>query len=375
MFLLLLSSLLFVTVGSIYLFLKLKFSYWAKKNVPYIKPQIPFGNINGIGKKFHSSELMTSFYNKMKGNGPFCGIYFFINPVILATNLDFVKNVLIKDFSHFQDRGVYSNERDDPLSAHLFSLEGSKWKNLRSKLTPTFTTGKMRFMFPTIVEVASEFQNCLSNMIDDNEELELKDVLARFTTDVIGTCAFGINCNSLKDPNAEFRVKGKKVFDLPRNRAIKQVFMSTFKDLARLLRIKAIHDDVSQFFMKIVEETVKYREENNVKRNDFMDLLIQLKNHGSIDGDEVGQVTLNEIAAQAFVFFLAGFETSSTTMTYCLYELSMNQKIQSKAREEINDILAKHGGHFTYEAMKEMHYINQIIKGNFDWTYPISLIV
>ncbi len=95
-----------------------------------------------------------------------------------------------------------------------------------------------------------------------------------------------------------------------------------------------------------------------------MDLLIQLKNHGIIDGDKVGQVTLNEIAAQAFVFFLAGFETSSTTMTYCLYELSMNQEIQSKAREEINDILAKHGGHFTYEAMKDMLYINQIINGN-----------
>lgn len=50
-------------------------------------------------------------------------------------------------------------------------------------------------------------------------------------------------------------------------------------------------------------------------------------------------------------------------MTYCLYELSMNQDIQSKARKEIDDTLMKHGGQFTYEAMKEMHYINQIIEG------------
>lgn len=298
MFLLLL-SLLFASVASIFLYLKWKFSYWANKNVPYIKPRMPFGNIYGIGKSIHSSQLMRNFYNELKGKGPFGGIYFFFNPVVLATDLNFLKNVLIKDFSSFQDRGVYFNERDDPLSAHLFSLEGAKWKNLRSKLTPTFTSGRMKFMFPTIVEVADEFQKCLSDMIGDSEELELKDVLGRFTTDVIGTCAFGINCNSLKDPNAEFRIKGKRVFDIPRNIAIKQLFMATFKDLARSLRMKTIqHDDVSQFFMKIVEETVKYREENNVKRNDFMDLLIQLKNHGFIDGDKVGQVTLNEIAAQ-----------------------------------------------------------------------------
>lgn len=297
MFLLLL-SLLFATITALYLYIKFKFSFWKNKNVAYIKPQLPFGNIKGIGRQIHSSQLMTKFYNELKGKGPFGGIYFFIKPVVLAIDLDFIKNVLIKDFACFHDRGIYFNERDDPLSAHLFSLEGTKWKNLRSKLSPTFTLTKMKFMFPTIVEVAGEFQKCLGDMINNSEELELKDVLARFTTDVIGTCAFGIQCNSLKDPNAEFRVKGKKVFEVARHQAIKQMFMAAFRDLARSLHMKMIHDDVSEFFMKIVEETVKYREENNVKRNDFMDLLIELKNSGSIDGDRVGQVTLSEIAAQ-----------------------------------------------------------------------------
>lgn len=53
--------------------------------------------------------------------------------------------------------------------------------------------------------------------------------------------------------------------------------------------------------MQVVEETVKYREENNVKRNDFLDLLIELKNHGTLDSDKVGQLTLNEIAAQVIL--------------------------------------------------------------------------
>lgn len=218
-------------------------------------------------------------------------------------------------------------------------------------------------MFQTIVDVADNFQQCLNGMIEGSESFELKDVLSRFTTDVIGTCAFGINCNSLKDPNAEFREMGQKTFDLGTNRMVKHFFIASFKRLAYALHMRAVAHDVSSFFLGIVKETVEYREKNNIKRNDFMDLLIQLKTHGTLDGADVGKLTLNEIAAQAFIFFIAGFETASTTLSYVLYELSVNKHFQDRARKEIQTVLEKHDGQFTYEAMISMNYIGQIIYG------------
>jgi len=73
---------------------------------------------------------------------------------------------------------------------------------------------------------------------------------------------------------------------------------------------------------------------------------------------------MNSLAAQAFVFFLAGFETSSTTMTFCLYELSLHQDIQDRLREEIDDVLQKHGGKITYEGIQEMEYLDKVVSGN-----------
>lgn len=124
-------------VTTIYFYAKHKYSFWKNHNIPYIEPHLPFGNIKGVGRTIHSSQLTHKFYKQLKGQGPFAGIYVFTNPVILALDLEFVKTVLIKDFSYFQDRGVYFNERDDPISAHLFSVDFARWKVLRAKLAPT----------------------------------------------------------------------------------------------------------------------------------------------------------------------------------------------------------------------------------------------
>ncbi|XP_037028113.1 probable cytochrome P450 6a20 [Bradysia coprophila] len=342
------------------------FSYWERRGVPSIRPLIPFGNFKELGSKYFLGSMTQKLYNEMKGKAPFCGIYMYLEPMVLALDVDFIKTILIKDFPYFHDRGLYFNEKDDPLSAHLFAIEGSKWRNLRSKLSPSFTSGKMKFMYPTILKIGNEFEDTLAHLLEGKEsfDLEVKDMLARFTTDVIGECAFGIECNSLKDPNAEFRNMGRRVFEKSRNSRITNILMQTFQELSRFLKMRSTLEEVERFFINSVRETVRYREENDVTRNDFMDLMIRIKNGKKLnenDSDSAIGLSINEVAAQAFVFFLAGFETSSTVMTFLLYELALNKDIQLKARKEIKQVLERHGGQFSYEAMTDMTYITQIL--------------
>jgi len=75
------------------------------------------------------------------------------------------------------------------------------------------------------------------------------------------------------------------------------------------------------------------------------------------------QVCLNSLAAQAFVFFIAGFETSSTTMTFCLYELSLHQDTKDRVRQEIDVVPQKHDGKLTYEGIQEMEYLDKVVSG------------
>jgi len=77
---------------------------------------------------------------------------------------------------------------------------------------------------------------------------------------------------------------------------------------------------------------------------------------------------MDSLAAQAFVFYLGGFETSSTTMTFCLYELSLHQDIQDRLRQEIDVVLQKHDGKVTYECILEMEYLDKVVSGKTPYT-------
>lgn len=126
--------------------------------------------------------------------------------------------------------------------------------------------------------------------------------------------------------------------------------------ISRALNVKVFPDFLSNFFVRIVKDNIDYREKHSVKRNDFMDILMALQK-------EDRSLTANEITAQAFVFFLAGFDTSSATMTCCLYELSQQPDVQRTVRQNVRDVLERHDNRLTYEAMLEMNVLDQAING------------
>lgn len=143
---------------------------------------------------------------KKYDNETYIGFHAFLKPQILIRDLDIIKSILVKDFNTFTDRGVYYNEEKDPLSGHLFSLEGIKWKNLRVKLSPTFTSGKMKMMFSTMKDCAEELQKYCLKVVKNNDELDFKDITGRYGLDVISSTALGLEGNNFHDDNTEMQI-------------------------------------------------------------------------------------------------------------------------------------------------------------------------
>uniref|UniRef100_A0A1A9VV23 Cytochrome P450 n=1 Tax=Glossina austeni TaxID=7395 RepID=A0A1A9VV23_GLOAU len=381
MFITLLITLLVVTCLAVYLKLRKLYSYWSKLGVPHEKPLFFLGNMKGLGYSCHGTEINRRIYKKFKDSSPIAGFYTFLTKAVIIMDLDLIKNILIKDFQYFNDRGLFHNERDDPLTGNLLFLDGNAWRMLRQKMSAVFTSSKVKIMFSTIVMVAAKLEHACDIVVNNREhQIEVEDLCARFTTDVIGTCAFGIECNSLEEPKAEFREMGRNIFEQPRHSLLVQSFMICNVDLARQLRMKIFRNDTSKFFMSVVKETIKLRKKDQIKRNDFMDLLIELmekrekllKQGQRIKEDDMASgLTFEQACAQAMVFFVAGFDTSSATMSFCLYELALNPDIQRKLREEILTVLEKYNSQITYESLKEMTYLEQVFNETLR-KYPVA---
>lgn len=185
-----------IILAAIYIYIKSSYTYWTKLGVPISNPIVPFGDFfEQVIKNTSFQSQLTKLYETFDGYR-FVGLYGLGKRILLIRDIDLIRNILVKDFSHFHDRGVNVSEKGNPLDQHLFVLAGAKWRNLRVKLTPTFTSGKMKMMFGTLVDCGKELKDVLLKTARKGETIEVKDILARYSTDIIPSCAFGIQCNS-----------------------------------------------------------------------------------------------------------------------------------------------------------------------------------
>lgn len=264
---------LLAILGKIYV----SFGYFSKQNIPFDKPKFPFGSLK-------LSSSMTLFlwdlYKRSEGNKLY-GFFVLWRPSILINDLDLIKHILVKNFTSFHDRGTYYNEKDEPLTGHLFSLEGKKWKRIRDKLSPAFTSGKMKQMFPTMLK----YGNKLISYVDEKPEIEPLEcfhVTAKYTLSNIANTAFGIE-SDLFDDKSKFMEMVLK-FNVPSfEQLIRSFFAFHLQSLLQILPFKIIPRDISSFYLKVVKEAVSSREKNNIEGKDFLQMLIQLKNRGYID--------------------------------------------------------------------------------------------
>lgn len=124
--------------------------------------------------------------------------------------------------------------------------------------------------------------NCISNVMAGNgKTIEVRDLTARFTTDVIGSTAYGLDVNSFKDPDAEFRKYGRMIFQYDAIRGFEMLAIFFLPHIVRLAKIKMFGKEPTDFLRKVFWETLRQRMESGVKRNDLIDILIELKNNNN----------------------------------------------------------------------------------------------
>ncbi|CAG4965667.1 unnamed protein product [Parnassius apollo] len=277
---------------------------------------------------------------------------------------------MIKDFDCFSDRGISFSE--DGLGANLFHADSCMWYMLRNRFTPLFTSGKLKNMIYLMNERGDKFVDYISYL--DKHEQEIHTLVQKYTIATISACAFGLDIDTLNDKMETLRRINKMVFTTTFANELDMMYPGILKKINSSI----FPIEIKHFFDHLVKSVIAQRNSMPTNRKDFMDLILELRQHRKInstkksDEEQENTIELTDdiIAAQAFVFYVAGYETSATTMTFMLYELAKNPDVQEKLIKELDEVLQRHNGEVTYETLNDMKYMEKV----FDETlrmYPL----
>lgn len=365
MFLLIFGALLVAAASLLWYTHYRQMNYFKRMGFVHEKPHWLFGNCSGIGVTKHFLHIYKEYYDKFKHKAPVAGFYLFFKTSVFVMDLGVINQILIKDFQNFPSRGFYYHEEVDPLSAHLFSLNGDRWKKLRSKLTQAFTSGKMKIMFPAVLDISKTYVRALTKSLDGKSSVDIKDWNIRYMTDVIGSMILGIDCQSLADPTAEFRALMSKLFLEKKITNPVDGFIMGYPDFCKKFNVKITPKAIENFIIQAIGDALSYRRKNEINSKDFLSILMNLKDESCLDenGNATASLTDIQIAAQAHMVFFAGYESSSSLLSFTLFELAKNPHLQEKLRQEIERVMKAHDGQLTYEIMNEMGFLNMVLKG------------
>ncbi|XP_026479926.1 cytochrome P450 6k1-like [Ctenocephalides felis] len=316
--------------------------YWQNRGVAVpVPPMIFLGN---LGKRltmrcsFH--EMQKELYDEMK-EYRYAGYYEGARRLLMLIDEELVRTVLIKDFDYFCDRPTLDLRDDNYLRHMLISLKGTHWKKVRSVMTPTFSSGKIRAMTELLRHSAKQIVQFLDerDVTGKNEHsVDLKDLFGRYAMDIIANCAFGVQCDSLTNPNADFIQRASHIDEV----SIPQRFLIFFvmicwPGLARYVPLNMFHHETLQFLAEVVIQTRKYRElDTKNRRNDFLQLLLDAASSGTEESAVLSDDRV--LVAQALLFMIAGYETSSSALSSTAYELARHPEIQEKVRQETAEL-------------------------------------
>nr|WCC58058.1 cytochrome P450 [Pharsalia antennata] len=336
-----------ITTFLAYKYFTRHYDYFKKRNVHYTKPTPLIGNMWPVlSMKLTIGEWLRGLYNTT--DAPYFGIFLFDEPCLVIKSPELIKHILIKDFNYFYDRTVLAS-KNELTSNMLFWQKNPDWKSIRTKMTPVFSSGKLKGMFSSINEVGMDLNRYIRKNVG---QLESKEIFAKFATDVIAKCAFAIKAGSFEEENPEFRKVGRAFFEFNWRNGIIQSSYFFRQKWASALQLNFFEKWATEYLNNVFSFTISNRAESNMKGHDLVDILVEMRKNKDLDGDAV--------VAQAVQFFIASFETTSSTMSFALYELCLQPEIQDKLREEVINSIGKYGG-ITYEGLKEMRYMEMCV--------------
>uniref|UniRef100_A0A5F9CI33 Cytochrome P450 3A n=1 Tax=Oryctolagus cuniculus TaxID=9986 RepID=A0A5F9CI33_RABIT len=305
-----------------------------------------------------------------KKYGKMWGLFDGRQPLMVITDPDMIKTVLVKEcYSVFTNRRSFGPVGFMKKSVSI--SEDEDWKRIRTLLSPTFTSGKLKEMLPIIAQYGDVLVKNLRQEAEKGKPVDLKEIFGAYSMDVITGTSFGVNIDSLRNPQDPFvkNVRRLLKFSFFDPLLLSITLFPFLTPIFEALHISMFPKDVMDFLKTSVEKIKDDRLKDKQKRRvDFLQLMINSQNSKEIDSHKA--LDDIEVVAQSIIILFAGYETTSSTLSFIMHLLATHPDVQQKLQEEIDTVLPNKEL-ATYDTLVKMEYLDMVVNETLR-LYPIA---
>ncbi|GFR89983.1 cytochrome P450-like protein [Elysia marginata] len=228
-------------------------------------------------------------YERYRGHKVY-GIFDGAQPMMVLRDLDMIKDVCIKHFSCFVNRRPFALQ---PPADHMMTmLKDDHWKNVRSIVSPAFSSGKIRRMYPGVTQSATNLVRRLKESAANGELVELKDVMSRYSMDVIAGAGFGVETNSHEDSTSAVADALKEMMNFSGMILFITFLCPWVINVFNVVGYEISPKNSREVFFSFVDAAYESRKQetggNSSKRNDFLQMIIEAQeDEGSTANDNL----------------------------------------------------------------------------------------
>ncbi|XP_065909836.1 cytochrome P450 3A24-like isoform X2 [Dysidea avara] len=343
-----------------------------------------FGNIQemfGKGVVKFGEEMVAKY-------GPVVGFYVGCHPYILVTDLDILKQVLIKDFDHFTDRVQLLGLQTISYIVHkgLLTTKGDHWRRSRKILSPTFSTLKLKIMAPIMQDCSDHMMQRFTESCDSGIAVDVFSWYGNYTMDVLLSTSLGASSEDMGEHGALVAAVANAMAAQQTGSALNalttRVLFSNFPWLLPFIRYfnqKSPYGLSWQYMEVTAKKLVQERRShgNKGKRKDILELILAAREDEEGFAKTPNKNTTkglhdSEIVAHITHFFIAGYETTSTCLAYTSYLLALNQDKQDELYREIEQFYNENPTATTYEACQGVQYLDMVLCESLRFYPPVS---
>ncbi|KAL6651239.1 hypothetical protein ACP70R_010164 [Stipagrostis hirtigluma subsp. patula] len=308
----------------------------------------------------HQTELSRR-HRTFRMLAPTCSYVYTVEPA----NVEYI---LRTNFANYGKGKAMYDVAEDLLGDGIFNVDGAKWRHQRKVASHEFSTRVLRdYSTAVFRDTASELAGIVAGAAAAGERVDMQDLLMRSTLDSIFKVGFGVSLGSLSGSSQE-GLAFARAFDDASEHVLYR-FFDVFWKAKRLLHfstevvmrrsIRTIDDFVYAVIDKKIEQMGKDQQEF-AKKEDILSrfLLERERDPGCFDNKYLRDIILN--------FVIAGRDTTAGTLSWFLYVLCRNQRVQDRIAQEVRDAttgdrdagVQEFAAFLTEEAIGKMHYLH-----------------